>query len=422
MRKRLSIKKRSVIFGIFLLALTAVLAAEGILRFPSRIHIFEGETLDTGSASPYTISVPSSFGGVLEEDGSVNADGGISSQSRRAEAAGSYDAEVKLFGVIPVRSIHVDVHPQRELVPCGNTIGIKIFTRGLVCVGTSELKSEDGRIVNLGNDYDIREGDILLSANDTALTKTEQLAEMIASTDGAAVHLEISRGGKSFTRDIPPIKTPDGYRLGLWVRDSTAGIGTLTFYDADTNQFGALGHPITDADTGTLMPISEGCILNASVFSVKKGERGEPGELKGIFQSDGNLGSIEKNTKQGVFGTLNPQLLTVTHQGFSVASRSQVKEGAASILCCIEGETAQKYQIEIQRVLKYGSDNMKDLVIKVTDPVLLEKTGGIVQGMSGSVILQDNKIVGAVTHVFVNDPTRGYGIFIDNMAANLSEE
>ena len=137
--------------------------------------------------------------------------------------------------------------------------------------------------------------------------------------------------------------------------------------------------------------------------------------------ADGNLGSIEKNTKQGVFGTLNPQLLVVRRQSFPVASRSQVKEGAASILCCIEGETTQEYQIEIQRVMKYGSDNMKDLVIKVTDPILLEKTGGIVQGMSGSPIVQSGRLVGAVTHVFVNDPTRGYGIFIENMLAEAEK-
>ena len=418
MRKILSIKKRTVIFTILMSMLAAAISAEGMLRFPNRINIFEGETLDTRSSSPYTIGISASFGSVLAEDGSV----GLDNNPRLAETAGSYDAELKLFGVIPVRSIQVQVYPQKELIPCGNVIGIKIFTQGLVCVGTSELKAEDGKIANPGQESGIHDGDILLSANETELKNTEQLADIITSSDGHKLQIEINRNGKKITKELVPVKTSDGYRLGLWVRDSTAGIGTLTFYDADTNRFGALGHPITDADTGILMPVSEGTILNASVFNVKKGERGEPGELKGIFQSNENLGTIALNSKQGIFGTIYPEQLTLSRQSYPLASRSQVKEGAASILCNIDGDTIQEYQIEIQRVMKYGSDSYKDLVIKVTDPVLLEKTGGIVQGMSGSVILQENKIVGAVTHVFVNDPTRGYGIFIDNMAAMLEDK
>lgn len=418
-RKTLSLKKRAAIFAAFLTALSVGLAVECNLRFPSHINIFEGETLDTRSSSPYTIGMPAAFGGVLEDNGTITANETDTAQARVAETPGSYEAELKLFGIIPVRSIHVDVHPQTNLVPCGNTIGIKIFTQGLVCVGTSELKAEDGRIVNTGRDYDIGEGDILLSANNAPLETTEQLADMVAQSEGNPLLLTLERDGKTIQKEVPPVKTEDGFKLGLWVRDSTAGIGTLTFYDENTNQFGALGHPITDADTGTLMPVSKGTILNASVFNVKKGERGVPGELKGIFQNNGDLGTIAKNSKQGIYGTVDPTLLSGQHQSYPAASRSQVKEGKASILSNIDGETVQEFEIEIQRIMKYGSESYKDLVIKITDPVLLEKTGGIVQGMSGSPIIQDGKLVGAVTHVFVNDPTRGYGIFIDNMVANL---
>lgn len=419
MRKVISIKKRLAIFTILLAALSTGLAVECNTRFPSRIHIFEGETLDTRSSSPYTLGVPAAFGGILEDNGTV----GTVEQTvpRTAEKTGSYNADVKLFGIIPVRSIHVDVHPQTELIPCGSTIGIKIFTQGLVCVGTSELKAEDGSISNPGNDYGIHDGDILLSAGEIPLETTEQLAEIVSVSEGKPLQLTIERSGKTFQKELPPVKTEDGYKLGLWVRDSTAGIGTLTFYDEKTGQFGALGHPISDADTGTLMPVSRGTILNASVFNIKKGARGEPGELKGIFQnSAGELGSIQKNTKQGIYGNLDPSRLKTEGQSYTAASRSQIKEGKASILSNIDGETVQEFEIEIQRVMKYGSENCKDMVIKITDEGLLEKTGGIVQGMSGSPIIQDGKLVGAVTHVFVNDPTRGYGIFIDNMVANLN--
>lgn len=411
MQKPCSFKKRSIIFAIFILLLSVAVATEGFLRFPSCIRIFEGETLDTRFPSPYTLGIPASFGGVLSEDGSVSSD----QHTRLAESVGSYNAELKLFGILPVRSVQVQVSPKQELIPCGNVIGIKLFTQGLVCVGTSELKAENGNLSNPGKENGIHEGDIILSANEIALTNTEQFSDIIAASEGNALSVRFCRNGKQFSKHLLPVKTTDGYRLGLWVRDSTAGIGTLSFYDATNNCFGALGHPITDTDTGILMPVSNGAILNASVFQVKKGERGEPGELKGMFQSEENLGTIHKNTKQGIFGTLRPELLPNSLQSVPLASRSQIKEGAASVLCCADGDTVREYQIEIQRVMRYSSDNCKDLVLKVTDPVLLEKTGGIVQGMSGSPILQDGKLIGAVTHVFVNDPTRGYGIFIENM-------
>lgn len=418
MQKPYSLKKRSVIFAILILLLSAAVATEGFLCFPNRILIFEGETLDTRFSSPYTLGIPASFGGVLSEDGSVTSE----KHTRLAESVGSYNAELKLFGILPVRSVQVQVSPKQELIPCGNVIGIKIFTQGLVCVGTSELKAENGNVSNPGKENGIREGDIILSANEITLTNTDQFSDIIAASEGKEISLNVCRNEKQFSKHLLPVKTTDGYRLGLWVRDSTAGIGTLSFYDAANNCFGALGHPITDTDTGILMPVSNGAILNASVFQIKKGARGEPGEIKGMFQSEENLGTIHKNTKQGIFGTLRPELLPSSLQSLPLASRSQIKEGAASVLCCVDGNTVREYQIEIQRVMRYSSDNCKDLVIKVTDPSLLEATGGIVQGMSGSPILQNGKIVGAVTHVFVNDPTRGYGIFIENMLSEANDE
>ncbi len=408
MRKPISLKKRSVIFLCLFLLLSAGLTVDCKLRFPNRINIFEGESLTPDSTSSFTFEIPAANGGVLQDDGTLASD--------TAMLSGSFDAELKLFGIIPVRTIQVDVHPKEELIPCGNTIGIKIFTQGLVCVGTSEIKSTEGKVTSPTLDFGIHEGDILLSANGTALETTEQLADIVDSSSGNKISFEIERDKKHLTREVSPVNTKDGYKLGLWVRDSTAGIGTLTFYDKETNLFGALGHPIADADTGALMPVSSGTILNASVFDVKKGSRGEPGELKGVFSStDECLGSIDKNTEQGIYGSIEPTKLPDTHSSLPVASGSQVKEGAASILSNVDGKSVQEFSIEIQKIMRYNANGTKDMVIKITDPELLNKTGGIVQGMSGSPVIQNGKLVGAVTHVFVNDPTRGYGIFIENM-------
>ncbi len=415
MRSTISGKKRLIIFSCLITGLIIGLIAECNFKYPDRIQIFEGERFHSETSSPYTIGVPAAFGGVLEENGTIQND------SAYAKAKGqisqkSYEAQLKLFGMIPVRQISVDVRNPIELVPCGNTIGIKIFTEGLVCVGTSELVDENGKTRNPSHESGIESGDILLSANGTPLSNTEQLADLVEGGEKNAIILTVSRAGKQFEKTVTPVHTENGYKLGLWVRDSTAGIGTLTFYDKNTGSFGALGHPISDSGSGTLMPVLSGSITKASVYHIKKGIRGEPGELKGMFYgTENDIGVIKENTAKGLFGSLNPGEFDTEKESLPVASASQVKEGKATILSCIDEDGVKEYDIEIQRVLKYGNSDGKNMVICVTDPDLIQKTGGIVQGMSGSPIIQEGKLVGAVTHVFVNDPTRGYGIFIENM-------
>ena len=209
--------------------------------------------------------------------------------------------------------------------------------------------------------------------------------------------------------------TDGTYRLGAWIRDSMAGIGTMTFYEPATGIFGALGHGINDVDTALLMPLESGAILSASVSDVKKGAAGDPGELHGAFRTDRDLGELWANTPGGIFGTLADTSLVSADQAVPVALRSQVKVGPATILSNIAGEEVKRYDVEIVRVYPAGSHDTRDLMVKVTDPALLEATGGIVQGMSGSPILQDGRLVGAVTHVLVNDPTQGYGILAETM-------
>jgi len=405
----------SLFFRLILLVIvTMILDCQ--LRYPNTITLFEGEQLPIQSASVYSIDTPAGTNGVLTHTGQLIADN--YNRHVTLSQTGDYAMTVKLFGLIPVRSVTVNVEPKRTLAACGNAVGIKIFTKGLVCVGTQEIKGKDGHSRNISREADIRTGDIIISANGHELTETKQLIDLIAENGHQSVNLIILRNNQTFTKSITPIETQEGFRLGIWLRDSTAGIGTLTFYDPQSLHFGALGHPITDTDTGALMPVSEGSLLRARVFSVQKGEKGEPGELKGVFKTqEPDLGVIIKNSEQGVYGQLTEPPAT---EYYPVASGNQVKEGKAYILSNITQEQVERFEIEIQKTFPFYTDENKNMIIHVTDPTLLARTGGIVQGMSGSPIIQDGKIIGAVTHVFVNDPTRGYGIFIEKMLENVS--
>ncbi len=412
MKRGLKTKGRTIVFSCLFFLLISASYIDCRLQYPQKITIFEGEQLNNHSASAYSLSAPVALGGVLSESGNVEADTYDAKLSKNDN--GGYDMTVKLFGIIPVRSVTVDVQPETSLVPCGNVVGIKIFTKGLVCVGTQEIKGENGKRHDLSRGADIRSGDIFLTANDTELTDTEQMSQLIEESQGEAMNFTLMRNGETITKQLQPIKTTEGFKLGLWLRDSTAGIGTLTFYNPKDNSFGALGHPIIDSDTETIMPVSNGALLPAKVLSIQKGAKGEPGELKGIFKAGADdIGNITKNDSHGIFGYLTKTQNEPTL--YPVASGSQVKEGPATILANIEGESIESYSIEIQKNIPFYTAESKDMIIHVTDHDLLEKTGGIVQGMSGSPIIQNGRIVGAVTHVFVNDPTRGYGIFIENM-------
>jgi len=418
MKRSLTTKNRIRLFCVLLTFVTASMILTCQIQYPAHITIFEGEKLTISSRSAYSMSAPAAMGGVLSEDGTLETD--IFPKIFPDEKSNEYRMTVKLFGLVPVRSVTVHVEPKTELMACGNTVGIKIFTKGLVCVNTQEIKAINGNRRDLGRVADIRPGDILLSANDDPLTDTEQLSRLVTQSDGSPIRFSLSRSGEIMQKNLTPLKTRDGYKLGIWLRDSTAGIGTLTFYHPETKAFGALGHPIADNDTGTLMPVSDGSLIPAGVIGITKGAKGEPGELKGLFKTGRQpLGIITKNTEQGIFGTLHSEMKE--QQLYPVASAGQIKEGPATILSNISDDLVEEFAIEIQKTSPFYIDEHKDMIIHVTDPKLLEKTGGIVQGMSGSPIIQDGKLIGAVTHVFVNDPTRGYGIFIENMLAEAEK-
>lgn len=302
----------------------------------------------------------------------------------------------------------------RTLIPVGHTIGIKLFSEGVVVVGLAEVETGDG-LSAPGAVCGLKVGDVIEEANGNAVESSEQFAQMLQC--GGTVELAVSRDGTDLTLAAEPVLGPDGtYRLGAWIRDSMAGIGTVTFYDPETGAFGALGHGITDSDTGLLMPLGDGAVMDASVKAVKKGASGDPGELRGSFNLTEDMGTLCANTDRGIFGVLD-QCDFALGEAVPVASPGEAHTGPAVILSNISGDMVETFDIELIRVVE-GSET-QNLLIRVTDPELIERTGGIVQGMSGSPILQDGKLIGAVTHVMIDDPTKGYGILIENMLTQV---
>lgn len=310
---------------------------------------------------------------------------------------------------------------QRMVIPMGRAVGIKMFSDGVMVVGLAELPSENGAAAPAKN-CGLKQGDIITHINDTEVDTIEEVRGVLQELEGEKMSIRAMRGEKKVQLTAQAAKCDDGsYRLGAWIRDSMAGIGTVTFYEPASGLFGALGHGINDMDTLLLMPLETGSIMYASVSDVRRGEAGSPGELHGIFQADRDLGELFANTSSGIFGTLSDESLTDGRKPVPVAARREVKVGDAVILSNIAGNSVEEYTIEITRIFPAGSRGTRDMMIKVTDPRLLEQTGGIVQGMSGSPILQNGKLVGAVTHVMVNDPAQGYGILAESMLGQAGE-
>lgn len=304
----------------------------------------------------------------------------------------------------------------RTVVPVGRAVGIKLFSDGVVVVGTSEIDTQTG-MVNPAKDCGLKEGDVITHINSTEVDTIEEVSALLQQLEGQSMSIQAIRDDKQvqLTAQAALCASDGAYKLGAWIRDSMAGIGTLTFCDPETGCFGALGHGISDVDTAKLMPLQSGALLYSEVTDVQKGEKGAPGELHGAFQAQRELGQLSANTAGGVFGTLTDESLLQGLEPVPVASRGEVRTGEATILSNIAGDRVEEYTVEIVHLYPANDSDTRNLMLKVTDPRLLEATGGIVQGMSGSPILQNGKLVGAVTHVLVNDPTQGYGILAETM-------
>lgn len=359
---------------------------------------------------------------------SLPVQGEISSQNPQIVSVNQYHVhglspgEAKLqvkVADIPLKEVKVNVLPNLKVYPGGQSIGVQLKSVGPLIVGHHFIETDQGK-VSPAEQSDLRIGDVILKINGLEIKKLELITKLVnqAGKEGKPLHVEILRGRERLQKQVMPAYDPkeESYRLGAYIRDSAAGVGTLTFIHPETNTYGALGHVITDVDTQRPIVVGQGTIMESQVNAIEKGVRGGPGEKLSHIDQNKVLGDVKKNTPFGIFGHLHKYIPNgIYDHPIPVGLSEEVRKGPAHILTVVDGQKVEKFAIEIVEIMPQKFPATKGLIIKVVDPVLLKKTGGIIQGMSGSPIIQDGKLVGAVTHVFVNDPTSGYGCFIEWM-------
>ena len=328
---------------------------------------------------------------------------------------GSYLLSSRIFGLIPFKNVKIIPADSTSVLVSGNTVGIYMKTEGVLVVDTGEIISQNGTMEDPAKNI-VKPGDYIVAFNDQTVHSKKELMNDLKELESENVELGVVREGENIQLSLTPVKDTKGeYKLGIWVRDNTQGIGTLTFV-SENGAYGALGHGISDVDTGELLNIQNGSLYQAQIVGIHKGSSGSPGELAGLIQYETEkvIGSIEKNCEQGIYGELSEISSDLDLQKMKISYKQEIEIGPAAVRCCVDGRV-REFEAEITRIDMNHEDTNKSFVIHITDPELLQITGGIVQGMSGSPVLQNGRIVGAVTHVLVNDPTRGYGIFIENM-------
>lgn len=377
-----------------------------IRSLPSDAYIdSESEALLSSISAPFSLRYDGDAGQAVMQDLGENL----------GTATGdTYSVTVDLFGLIPVKQVTFRPKDEIWVMPGGQSVGVTLYTKGALVVGLGGFQNEAGEKVCPAQAADIRVGDVILSIEGEEVKNAEHLITLCNQTEGD-IRLGLSRGGQLVETTLRPVADgADGvHKMGMWVRDSTAGIGTLSFYALSTLRYGALGHPITDVDTGSLLSVKEGEIIHSSVVGVAQGASGLPGEIRGAFSTvSRRLGTLDTNCDLGIYGQLYEPIENPLYpNGVLLAYPEEVHTGPAQLLTTIDEEGVKAYACEIIKVYPQATAGGKGLVIQITDPGLISKTGGIVQGMSGSPILQDGKLVGAVTHVFVNDPLRGYCVY-----------
>ncbi len=389
--------------------------ADLLRTLPDTLSIARGQQLNLTAAFPLRIQL---------EGASVAADANAGETLAQTDPEAS-TATVSLFGVLPIRRVEVNIADDLRLFPGGQAVGVALHTSGVLIVGTSDLSgfTSPARLAGL------KPGDMITAIAGQPVSSTDSLIQLVEGCGGSDLPLTVQRGENTLSLTLKPQKDQQAgvYRMGAWVRDSTAGVGTLSFYgEVDAGQgvrYGALGHAITDADTRQVLTIGRGDIMTADVVDVRKGQSGQPGELKGSFLGQQHIiGSIALNNRFGIYGQMtDPPAHPLYPDGLPIGRRDAVHTGKATILCTVEGSTMQEYDVEIVEVNRQSQPAQRSMVVKVVDEELLAKTGGIVQGMSGSPILQDGRLIGAVTHVFVNDPTMGYGLYVEWMLGEAGQ-
>ena len=328
---------------------------------------------------------------------------------------GSYQIRCKWLGVLPLKTIKVHTVEKQEVLVSGSPVGIYMGTKGVLVIDSGEITDREG-IRRTPAEHIIQSGDYICEIDGKVLTGKRQLMQLVRENQGEPMELQVIRHQETIKLEMTPVETEDGsYKLGIWVRDNIQGIGTLTYVEPN-GTFGALGHGISDADTGERLEISDGDLYRADILSIRKGTAGTPGELRGVinYREENRIGTICGNSQYGIRGQMEPGKYTESMKKIPTGLKQEIQTGKAEIRCDI-GDGIREYQCEILEIDSNARDTNKCFVLRITDDDLLSRTGGIVQGMSGSPVLQNGKLIGAITHVFVNDPTKGYGIFIENM-------
>ncbi|SHJ71876.1 stage IV sporulation protein B [Caminicella sporogenes DSM 14501] len=412
--------KKNILFCIFTFLLSFIIVNFiEYLNYPSQINVIEGKRRILNIRFPFKINNLNSNKTISIS----NLDDKDSNQKNEIEIIplkkGKAHLQINLFGLVPVKKLEVDVLPRLKVIPGGHSIGVKLKTRGVLIVGLEEIVGVDKQKHNPGQDAGLKIGDSILEIEGEKVKNAEHVIEIINKYKDRNINIKVKRNKHIMNFTIKPVKSIlyNDYKIGLWVKDSTAGVGTLTFYEPNTKIYGALGHAISDVETGQILSVGNGEIVKSRVVSIKQGKRGHAGEIRGIFlETTEPLGKLDRNTSYGIYGKLYKEpVRTKYNRPLEIGLQNEIKLGKAKILTTTDDNKIKEYDIEIEKINRQKRMGNKSMIIRITDKELLRKTGGIVQGMSGSPIIQNGKIIGAVTHVFVNDPTKGYGIFIEWM-------
>lgn len=389
-------KKIKALFLIFILSILLAYVTN-IDAIPKNVILFEGESLNVSTV----------FGIKIDKENEIQISKTVSQKDASYTKKENYS--VKFLDKFTIKKVEANVIPKTKVVPLGSTIGLKLHTDGVLVVGMSEVKNINNEKNKPYEKSKIKEGDMIVEVNGVAITNTNDLIQTVNESKGNKLSIKYKRDNQTYEDEMMPSQTSaTEYKLGLWVRDTAAGIGTISFYEPETKNFAALGHGILDIDTRELISISNGEITTANIVSIAKGEKGLPGEIRGSLIGQNTIGNISKNTELGIYGKINNiGIFNVSNNdAVEVALRDEIKEGKATVVCTLENNNKKEYEVEIQKIYINNNSDNKSMLVKITDEDLLNKTGGIIQGMSGSPILQNGKLVGALTHVLVSDPTK----------------
>ncbi len=399
-------KKRFIFLILFLIILLSYVT--NITQIPSNIILLSGEKINIKKL--YGIEFTTQKNNIVE--------------TWQGENTENQKINVSLFGKIKVKEVSVTTIPETKVIPIGSLIGLKLYTNGVLVIGVTELTNINNEIERPYEKTNIKEGDTIIELDGKEIDSVKTLQDIVNNSKGNEIEIKYVHNNEIITSKIKPMQiNKSEYRLGLWVRDSASGIGTISFYEPNSKKFAALGHGISDSDTEELLNIETGEVVTSKVVSITKGTNGIPGEIKGSISNGTLIGSVNENTNFGIFGNIDNvegiNIIDKYKNGVEVASRDEIKIGDAKILCSMEDGKIDEYDIKITDIYKENDIDNKSMEVKITDKKLIDKTGGIICGMSGSPILQNGKLIGVLTNVLVANPEIGYGVFADTMIKNM---